>query len=232
MKTVVIIQSNYIPWKGYFDLIKKADELVLYDTAQYTKGDWRNRNKINTQQGLQWLTIPVDVKFKEKPSIQEVTVNQRGANWNVKHWKTIQQNYSKAKHFKTYKAVFEQLYLEELKGVRYLSKINYILIKKINELLGIPTRITWSADYDLRGGKTEKLVNLCKDLEATHYLSGPAAKNYLDVEAFEKEKIEVRWMDYSKYPVYTQLFNHEFQHGVSIIDLLFNVGTEAPHHFS
>lgn len=230
-KTVVIIQSNYIPWKGYFDLINSADEFVIYDHVQYTKGDWRNRNKINTPQGFQWLTIPVDARIKKNPSIQEVTVNARGANWNKKHWRTIQLNYSKAPAFKQYGPILEQLYLEELGDIKYLSQINRLLIEKINELLKIDTRVSWSSDYELKGDKTGCLVNLCNDLEATHYLSGPAAKNYLDEKAFNEEGITVEWMDYSGYPEYNQLFNHEFQHGVTILDLLFNVGEEARTHF-
>lgn len=222
MKKIAIIQSNYIPWKGYFDIINMVDEFILYDTEQYSRRDWRNRNKIKTPKGLLWLTIPVEVKGKFFQKINETKICVK--DWNKKHWKTITLNYAKAKYFKEYKEYFEELYLSC--NEEYLSEINFKFINAINQLLGIKTKIRWSMEFDLPEGKNEKLIAICKQCNANIYLSGPAAKHYLEEELFKKEGIKVEWMDYSGYPEYPQLYQ-PFEHGVSIIDLIFNTGPEA-----
>ncbi|MEN5387974.1 WbqC family protein [Aliarcobacter skirrowii] len=218
MKKIAILQSNYIPWKGYFDLINMVDEFIFYDEVQYTKNDWRNRNKIKTPQGIQWLTIPVRQENLEQ-KIKDTKISDK--KWNIKHWRTISQNYSKAKYFKDYKDIFEELYLtcdEE-----YLSQINYKFITTINEILEIKTKLRWSSEFELLDGQTEKLLGICKDCNADIYLSGPSAKNYLTEDLFTKENIELEWMDYSGYKEYEQL-NPPFEHGVTILDLIFNEG--------
>ena len=222
MKRIAILQSNYIPWKGYFDLINMVDEFILYDDMQYTRRDWRNRNKIKTPQGLQWLTIPVEIKGKYFQKINETKVSEK--DWAKKHWQTILRNYSKAKYFKDYKDIFEELYLtcdEE-----YLSEINYKFITTINEILGIKTKLRWSSEFELVDGQTEKLLGICKDCNADIYLSGPAAKDYFNEDLAKQENIKVEWMDYSGYKEYGQL-NPPFEHGVSILDLIFNEGDRA-----
>lgn len=221
MKKIAILQSNYIPWKGYFDLINIVDEFILYDEVQYTKNDWRNRNNIKTSQGIQWLTIPVRQESLEQ-KIEETKITDK--KWNVKHWRTISQNYSKAKYFKEYKDIFEELYLTS--DDEYLSQINYKFIVAVNKILGIDTKILWSNEYELSGGQTERLINLCKQANATHYLSGPAAKDYFDEDLAKKENIKVEWMDYSGYKEYEQQ-HPPFEHGVSILDLIFNEGSNA-----
>ncbi len=222
-KKVAIVQSNYIPWKGYFDLINFADEFVLYDDAQYTKRDWRNRNKIKTPNGSIWLTIPVEVKGKFYQKIKETkTVDNK---WRKKHWTAITLNYSKAKYFKDYKDIFEQLYLAD--NERLLSRINFKFIKAINDILGIKTKIRWSEEFRLTGNKSEKLLSICKALEANVYVSGPKAKNYLDEELFAQEGIKVLWFDFTGYKEYSQLFTPPFDHYVSVIDLIFNEGKNA-----
>ncbi len=223
-KKILITQSNYIPWKGYFDAIALVDELLLYDEMQYTKRDWRNRNKIKTPNGLQWLSIPVKVKGKYEQKINETQVSD--PSWGKKHWNSIKHNYQKAAFFKDYAAIFEELYLNP--NTSLLSEINYNFIKSINQLLGIDTPIRWSKDFELKGDKSEKLLHLCQDLNATDYYSGPAAQNYLDSSLFEAHQIQVHWLDYSNYPEYPQLYG-DFEHGVSILDLIFNVGaSQAP----
>ena len=218
MKKIAILQSNYIPWKGYFDLINMVDEFILYDEVQYTKNDWRNRNKIKTSQGVQWLTIPVRQENLEQ-KIKDTKISDK--KWNIKHWRAISQNYAKTKYFKEYKEIFEGLYLgcdEE-----YLSQINYKFITAINDILGIKTKIRWSSEFELIDGQTEKLLGICKDCNADVYLSGPAAKDYFDEELARAENIQVEWMDYSGYTEYNQL-HPPFEHGVSILDLIFNEG--------
>ena len=222
MKKVAILQSNYIPWKGYFDMIRMVDEFILYDDMQYTRRDWRNRNKIKTPNGLSWLTIPVEVKGKYFQKINETLISE--PTWAKNHWATIKQFYSKTKFFKEYKDVFENFYLKTEE--RYLSIVNYELIKIISEILGIKTKISWSSDYELVDGKTERLLSLAQQAGATEYLSGPAAKDYIVDSFFEDAGIKLSWMDYSGYPEYSQL-NPPFEHGVTVLDLIFNEGDNA-----
>jgi hypothetical protein len=222
-KKCAILQSNYIPWKGYFDLINSVDEFIFYDCVQYTKHDWRNRNKIKTAAGAKWLTIPVQTTdlFTAETTVAEAKIAD--PNWRRKHWSSISQNYSRARHFKTYAGVFEKLYeSDEL----LLSKINQTFITKICSMIGIETQITDSTKYELIGDRNERLVNLCKQAGADIYLSGPAAQSYLDASLFENAGIKVEWMDYSGYPEYTQLFP-PFDHYVTILDLIFNEGPQA-----
>ena len=221
MKKIAILQTNYIPWKGYFDLINMVDEFVFYDEVQYTKNDWRNRNKLKTSQGMQWITIPVRQDGLEQ-KIKETKVSNK--SWNIKHWRTISQSYSKSKYFSDYKDTFEELYLGS--NEEYLSEINYKFISAINTILGIQTKIRWSSEFELLEGQTEKLLGICKQAGATTYLSGPAAKGYFDEELAKQEGIQVEWMDYSGYPEYNQL-HPPFEHGVSVLDLIFNEGPNA-----
>lgn len=202
-------------------MIRYVDEFILYDDVQYTKNDWRNRNKIKTRNGAKWITIPVSQKSLSQRICEITVVN---SYWRKKHWKFISQCYSKAKYFKDFKDVFEVLYLgsDDL----YLSQINYMFIKAINKVLGINTMISWSMDYHLAKGRTERLVDLCKQAGATEYISGPAAKHYMAEELFSQENIAVHYIDYSDYPKYNQLFP-PFTHLVSVIDLIFNEGPNS-----
>lgn len=223
LKKVGIIQSNYIPWKGYFDFINMVNEFVLYDDVQYSKNDWRNRNKIKTPKGAIWLTIPVEYHFPQL--IKDTKIAD--PKWNIKHWQTIKQFYRLSPFFKDYESLFEETYLSCKE--KYLSEVNFKFITLINQILNIKTKITWSMEFDVPSNlrKTERLLFVLKKIGATHYLSGPAAKAYLDVELLNKEGIQVEWMDYSGYPEYPQLWP-PFVHEVSIIDLIFNTGPEAP----
>lgn len=221
-KTVAAVQSNYIPWRGYFDLINSVDEFILYDDMQYTIRDWRNRNIIKTANGPLWLTIPVEVKGKYFQKIKDTIVSDPG--WGRKHWASISHSYAKAKYFPEQKELFARLYSQS--SERLLSRINFRFIIAICQLLGINTAISWSMDYDMIGDKTEKLVYLCQQLGATHYLSGPTAKSYLKEELFARQGISVSYMDYSGYPEYRQLYP-PFEPNVSILDLIFNEGPAA-----
>jgi hypothetical protein len=221
-KKVAIVQSNYIPWKGYFDLINRVDEFILYDDMQYTRRDWRNRNYIKTPNGLEWLTIPVEVKGKYFQKIKETRVSDPA--WAAAHWKTITHNYSKARHFRDHRDRFEALYLGNTED--HLSGINYRFINAVCEVLAIRTRVSWSMDYDLVEGKTERLVGLCKAAGASEYISGPSARGYIEDHLFEREGITLSYMDYSGYPEYTQLHG-AFEHGVTVLDLIFNEGPDA-----
>jgi len=218
LKKLAILQSNYIPWKGYFDIIGMADEFIIYDEVQYTKNDWRNRNRIKTSSGSQWLTIPVYRKSLNQ-KISETKISD--PKWNVKHWNTLKTNYSKASHFDNYSHDFEKFY--RTSKTQYLSQINYSLIKLVCKNLGIKTKIISSSNYLLEGNSTERLLNLCKQTDSKIYISGPAAKGYLNEDLFNDQNIKIEWMDYSDYKEYPQI-HPPFEHHVSIIDLLFNMG--------
>jgi hypothetical protein len=157
-KRVAIVQSNYIPWKGYFDLVHSVDEFVLFDDVQFTRRDWRNRNKIKSPQGLKWLTIPVEVKGKYLQKIQETAISD--SSWAVTHWKTLQQFYSNAPFWGLYHDLLEDLYLDCTSNL--LSVVNQRFLSAICRTLNITTRITSSANYALADGKTERLISICK----------------------------------------------------------------------
>ncbi len=225
MKKIAILQSNYIPWKGYFDIIRQVDEFIFYDEVQYTKNDWRNRNKIKTPQGPQWITIPVrQLSLSQK--ISETFISQD--NWAEKHWKSISLNYCKAPFFNEYKDLFESFYSEV--GTANLSEINRSAIEHINSILGIKTRLSSSLDYKLIEGKNERLIDLVVKAGGNYYLSGPSARDYIDENLFREAGIEVGWMEYSGYPEYPQLFP-PFSHAVSVLDLIFNTGPDAISYF-
>ena len=219
MKRIAIIQSAHIPWKGYFDIINSVDEFVLYDDAQYTRRDWRNRNLIKTALGLKWLTIPVRVSGRFTQKISETEISD--PRWAESHWRQLASHYAAAPYFALYRDGLEALYRERRET--HLSAINHRFLTALCALLGIRTPLRWSSDYVLTGSPSEKLVSICRQAGAQVYLSGPAAKDYLDEELFTQAGIRVEWMDYSSYPPYRQLHGL-FEHGVSLLDLLLKEG--------
>jgi hypothetical protein len=225
MKKVAIVQSNYIPWKGYFDLIAAVDEFILYDDMQYTRRDWRNRNQIKTPQGVQWLTVPVNVKGKYHQSIKDTEID--GADWASAHWKSLALNYRRAPHFDEIASWLESLYLAE--PYTHLSRLNRRLIEAVCDYLGIKTVISNSWDYILPDGKTERLADLCVQAGGTEYISGPAAKGYIRENMFADRDIKLTWFEYGGYPRYPQLWG-EFTHEVTVLDLLFNCGKGGPRY--
>jgi hypothetical protein len=222
MKKVAILQSNYIPWKGYFDIISQVDEFIFYDDVQYTNRDWRNRNKIKTPDGLLWLSVPVGQS--KNRLICDVKIENK--DWQKKHWQSISQFYKKAQFFNDYKSFFENFYLNEIHN--NLSDMNIGLIKKIcTEILNIRTNFKDSREFNLQGKKENRLLEQLIKTSATHYLSGTAAKDYICEQHFTDKNIKLEWIDYSGYPEYRQLFG-KFEHTVSILDLIFNVGSNSP----
>lgn len=219
---VAISQSNYIPWKGYFDNIAQVDIFVLYDDMQYTKRDWRNRNKIKTPQGSKWLSVPVQVKGKFHQKINETLVSE--PNWNEKHLDRILQNYKKAKCFKEVEPFVKEWYTTC--AGKTISEVNTHFLTEICKFLSIDTKIIHSSEFELTEGKTERLVRLCKELGGKEYYTGAAAKSYIDEDAFLKEHIEVKYYDYSDYKSYDQIYG-EFDHFVTILDLIFSEGKNA-----
>jgi hypothetical protein len=218
MTTVAIVQSCYIPWKGYFDLIQRADQFVLYDGVQYTSRDWRNRNRIKTFHGLQWLTIPVLATREQRISDVECADER----WRNHHWRAIRHAYAKTPYFNQYAATLEELYHTPN---TMLSDINQCFLEGICKLAGINTPMHLLKEHVVsHGDKTDKLIAVCKQYNATRYLSGSSAKTYLDITKFTDADIEVEWMNYDHYLEYPQLHS-PFEHAVSMLDMLFNVGS-------
>jgi hypothetical protein len=222
---VAILQSNYLPWKGYFDIIAKSDVFVIYDSVQYTRRDWRNRNLIKTAQGTQWITVPVESKGNYSASIREMEIS--GREWIKQHTGAIKHAYAKAPFGKEGIAWIEALLYQQAAQTN-LSACNCHLLKACCEKLGIKTPLIEDKEFDIRGTKTEALLSIVKQIPgATRYLSGPAARVYLQEDVFNDAGYEVEWMDYSGYSEYPQL-HPPFIHGVSIIDLIMNTGNAAP----
>lgn len=225
MKSVAILQSNYIPWKGYFDMIASVDEFILFDDMQYTRRDWRNRNQIKTPQGVQWLTVPVHVKGKYHQKIRETEID--GSEWAGAHWKSLVQNYRRAPCFDEIARWLEPLYLGP--PATHLSVLNRTLIEAVCAYLEIDTKISNSWDYDLSEGKSERLADMCQQAGATEYVCGPSSKAYLEYDPFSSRGIGVTWFDYAGYPSYSQVWG-DFVHGVSVLDLLFHNGKSSPEY--
>ncbi|HWT25968.1 MAG TPA: WbqC family protein [Solirubrobacteraceae bacterium] len=225
MKTVTVVQSSYIPWKGYFDLIGLADEFVVYDDVEFSRGTWRNRNRIKTPQGLRWLTIPIRYRGHSRARIDEIETS--GTSWAADHWRALEASYGSAPHFETYRDAVEALYRDGEE--RSLSRINVRFLRALCALLGIRTPITLSTDYEATGTGTERLVGLLTQAGATRYVSGPAGRAYIDERAFERAGIALEWMDYAGYAEYPQP-HPPFEHAVTVLDLLFSVGPRAPRY--
>jgi hypothetical protein len=222
-KRVAIVQSNYLPWKGYFDLMRSVDQFVLYDEVQYTRRDWRNRNRIKTRSGPRWITVPVLVKGKYEQRIDETVASERG--WGRRHWGAIHHAYARAQYFDDYSIPFRD-YLEATTP-RLLSRINRDLLEIAMRALGITTPLSWSSDLRVEtSGKSQRLLSICLAAGASVYVSGPAARAYLDIGLFESSGVTVEWFGYEGYPEYEQL-HPPFVHDVSVIDLLFNVGPDS-----
>ena len=222
MGRVAISQSNYIPWKGYFDFINSVDEFIILDDVQFTKRDWRNRNKLKGPAGACWLSIPIQVSGRYFQKVNEARVAD--SSWAAHHWKTIESLYARAKCFNAYRDSIRALYAEP--DMDNLTDINKRFLRGICDLLGIKTRFRDSREFTLGEGKTERLVDLCRQASATSYWCGPRSRDYLEEWRFRDAGIEVVYMDYSGYPEYPQLFG-PFLHDVSILDLIFNTGDSA-----
>lgn len=217
--TIAVLQPSYIPWLGFFEQMMSVDTFVFYDDAQYTKNDWRNRNRLKTRDGFVWLTIPVNGSIGLQ--IREVKIDSM-QNWQIKHKKTISQLYSKTLFFDEVFTLFEPLW-----NNRYEFLLDAI-VDSINlavRYLDINTKIVFSSDMRLAGDKNQKLIDICKTLGADKYYSGLSAQSYLDIELFSENGIEVAFQRYN-HPVYTQV-NGDFISHLSIMDLLFNCGKNS-----
>jgi hypothetical protein len=222
---IAIIQSCYIPWRGFFDLISRCDEFVIYDRAQFVKRHWHNRNRIKTAAGCEWLTIPVISKGRYEQPIDAVEISE---SWADKHWRAIELAYRRAPYFDALAATVRGWY-ERAAKERLLTEINAIFLIEIAKSLGVATRIVRDTRYPASGAKSERLLAIIRAAGADRYLSGPSAKAYLDEALFASAGVAVEWMSYQGYEDYPQLYG-PFEPAVSVLDLLFSVGREAPRY--
>lgn len=219
---VAVLQSNYLPWKGYFDIIRRADRVVFYDDVQFTKNDWRNRNRIKTRTGLQWLSVPVGSNISRR--VCDVALED--PRWQGRHHRTLSQEYGKAPFFDVLRPVLD----EGLLSRRWtsLSELNQWFIRTLcDRFFGLTPDWLDSRSFSVEGQGADRLLRLLRAVGARRYVSGPAGRNYIDEATFAQQGIEIEWMDYSRYPEYPQ-FHPPFEHAVSVVNLLSHVGPEAP----
>lgn len=218
-----IIQSSYLPWKGYFDIIHDVDIFIFLDNVAYTKRDWRTRNYIKRNDGQKvLLTVPVE-KESSRGKIEDVVISP--SEWQASHLGNFLTHYARAPHFRTIRPLLEDFYIEN--QWRKLSEMNQYMIRRIAEYLGISTYFENASRISCLGEKTERLISLLKQVGANEYLTGPSARNYIDERLFVEAGIQLQFKQYDDYPVYQQL-SEPFTHEVSILDLLLNVGDRAP----
>jgi hypothetical protein len=216
-KTIAILQSNYIPWRGYFDLVRSVDEFVILDSVQFTKNDWRNRNRIRTANGAAWLTIPIKTAGRFAQKIAEAEVSD--AAWARRHWRTIAQHYARASHFRRYAEELEAAYARAAGEVR-LSRINRLFLDLVCRWLSIETAISSSQSYPDDPDRVQRLIAICHAAGAARYLSGPKARAYLDPRRFQEAGIQVEFYDYSAY-------DREMPPALSMMDRVLHRGAEA-----
>ena len=227
MKTIAILQSNYLPWRGYFDIIAAVDEFLIFDEVQFTRRDWRNRNRIMVQGKPHWLTIAVRTKGQFDVPIDQVEVVD--SSWAAKHWRTIANAYGKAEHFALYRDALAQAY-EQAARLVLLSAINELFLKLLMGFLDLPDRIGHTTAIPRQAETpTDRLVEICRARGADIYLSGPAARAYIEPEKFERAGIDLRYADYSGYPAYDQKAA-VFEPGVSMLDALMRCGPASRTH--
>lgn len=224
---IVIIQPNFLPWRGYFHLIQRSDTFVFYDDVQYDKHSWRNRNIIKTNNGPQWITVPVLTKNRFGEKIDEVLINNvADGAWRRKIWSSICYNYRKAKYFDKFAPFFEELFSKEWNKLCELDIYSTI---GICDMLGIKRNFCRSSELNVSGERISRIINICKKFGGDHYISGPTGRNYIiSDEEFVQNGIKLEFHHYD-YSAYQQLYG-DFIPNVSIIDLLFNCGENAPYY--
>jgi hypothetical protein len=221
IQRLVVLQPGYLPWLGFFDQLSRADVFVYYDDVQYDKHGWRNRNRIKTQSGPQWLTVPVLHHGRGLPRILDVEIDRRQP-WARKHVASLQQAYARAESAARYLPELEELLCRPWER---LVDLDIALVEVMCRWLGLSRRIERSSQLGIPGERSERLVRICQRFGARSYLSGSAARVYLDTALFERNGIAVEWQEYV-HPVYRQLHG-EFVPYLSAIDLLLNCGDES-----
>ena len=219
---VSILQPSYLPWLGYFDLMSRADTFVFLDDVQFTRRDWRNRNKIRTREGWAWLTVPVVQKNRFAQKLCETRIDN-SIPWKRKHLESLRVHYARAPYFDLYFPYFDSLYNRPWDS---LGDLCFETLGYLKECLKIETPTLKSSELQVGEAKAEKIISLCRRLGATHYLSGDAGQSYLSPDDFKRQGITLEFHQY-RHPEYGQRFPG-FVSYLSVIDLLFNHGDRSP----
>lgn len=214
-------QPVYLPWLGLFHKIALSDTFVVFDTVQYLKKDWNNRNRIKAQGGAFWLTVPVYSKGKFAQLLTEVKINNT-IPWQRKHLKSMEVNYKKSPYFDYYIDFFRGIYSKEWD---YLVDINSEILKFLLREIGIKVKVLYGHDLNLKGAKSDLVLDMCKKLKVDVYIFGSLGRDYAEVEKFESKGIKIHFQDY-RHPIYSQQFGNFISH-LSVLDLLFNHGKES-----
>lgn len=214
-----ILQPGYLPWLGFFEQLYRSDVFVIYDDVQYDKNGWRNRNRVKTANGIQWLTVPVLLKYNDHPQICEVRIDNN-TKWRKKHLETIRQSYARTPFFKQYFELFESTFTRDWE---YLIDLDIHLIKMLAQALGIPEKLMIrSSTLDIEGDRVDRLIKLCNHFGADTFYEGASGINYIDPTEFQQNGIMVQFQEYH-HPEYAQLYG-DFVPYLSVLDLLFNCG--------
>jgi len=222
LTTLAVLQPGFVPWLGFFDQMIRSDVFVLYDDVQFDKHGWRNRNRIKTANGTTWLTVPVRHSGLQDQLIHEVRIdNSRG--WAHKLVETVRQAYARAPYREPYSVQFAEVLAEPWER---LLDLDVRLIGLMSSWLDVGTHVVRASELGIEGSQSGRLIEICRHFGASRYLSGNAAKAYLDIEMFDKARIEVVWQDYV-HPRYRQLHG-EFVPYLSALDLVLNMGPESP----
>lgn len=224
MTTVAILQPGFLPWLGFFDQMIRSDHFVYYDDVQFDKHGWRNRNRIKTSHGLAWLTVPVRHSGHHGQTIAETEIDH-SRPWSHKMVRTIEQVYSRSPHCHRYSRELGDILCAE-PPTPLLLDLDLRVIDLMRRWLQIDTPAVRSSTLGIEGGQSDRLVAICRHFGADRYLSGSAAKSYLQQELFDAAGISVVWQDY-QHPVYRQLYG-EFIPSLSALDLVLNLGPDSP----
>ena len=222
MTRVAILQSNYIPWRGYFQLMDSVDIFVLYDVVQYTKNDWRNRNRILINGAPAWLTIPVRHKRLDQ-RICDTEVSD--GRWTIKHWKTLRQAYGSYPAFMELESSLKDTF-EECAEMKFLSEINLRFLQFVTNYFEITTKLVSAQNFDLPLDRVERLQTICQKLNATTYVSGPAAEEYLTQEMMSEVGTKIEWFQYGPFPKYMQKSEGYFEN-LSVLDAMLTAGRDS-----
>ena len=222
-KKIAIVQPNYIPWIGYFEIINQVDEFIFLDDVQFTKRDWRNGNYINSNQGKILLSIPVITKNKYLQKIFETECINN--DWKKNHLEIIKNSY---KNYPNFEQIYEILNKSFYKtnSTNLLTNL-YNIFFELLKFLKIKTKISFSKDFPSNEKKLERLIELCHHKNANIYLSGPLAANYIEEDRIFKSGLTLEYMKYKKYIYKVKNINHKFINNLSIIDLLMNEGSDS-----
>lgn len=220
-KIVSINQPAYLPWLGYFHRIAISDVFVFFDIVQFEKNSFTNRNKIKMSKGAEWLTVPVKLKNHTQKEIQEIEIADSA--WQKDHWKAISLNYKRAKYWEMYNESLGEFYQ---RGYSKIADFCYEQLVYFLGILRINTQVIRASDLPpYQSSKQDLVIDICRSLKASVYVSGALGKNYISPDKFSIQNIKLYFQDY-QFPVHQQLWG-DFAPFMSIIDLLFNEGPQS-----